>query len=209
MMFSKSNIWKRFSYTLWAPVYDLIVKPLFGPKRRRSIELLDLKAGERVLLVGAGTGLDLEYLPPGPVVVATDLTPAMIARLQRRAERLGMNVDARVMDGHALKFPDASFDAVILHLIVAVIPDPVKCLKEVARVLRPGGRAVIFDKFVPDDQRSPLVLRLLNPLTSLFGTEITRKLGPLLAQAGLRSVREEPAGVGGLLKIALVRKPEE
>jgi ubiquinone/menaquinone biosynthesis C-methylase UbiE len=90
------------------------------------------------------------------------------------------------MDGHALKFPDASFDAVILHLIVAVIPDPVKCLREAARVLRPGGRAVIFDKFVPDDQRPPLALRLPNPLTSLFGTEITRKLGPLLAESGLQ-----------------------
>jgi hypothetical protein len=78
----------------------------------------------------------------------------------------------------------------------------------VARVLRPGGRAVIFDKFVPDNTRPPLVLRLLNPLTSLFGTEITRKLGPLLVGAGLQVVHEEPAGAGGLLKIALVRKAD-
>jgi len=164
----------------------------------------------------------------------------MIARLQTRAQRLRMTVDARVMDGQALEFPNESFDAAILHLIVAVVPDPVKCLtargksrfpqdrpsvfqgnprgltgqsnfchgllSEVARVLRPGGRAVIFDKFVPDIPQPPLVLRLLNPLTSLFGTEITRRLGPLLAGTGLHIVHEEPAGVGGLLKIALVRK---
>ncbi len=110
------------------------------------------------------------------------------------------------MDGQALEFPDKSFDAAILHLIVAVIPDPARCLKEVARVLRPGGRAVIFDKFVPDDAQLPLVLRLLNPLTSLFGTAVTRKLGPLLKGTGLQILHQEPAGIGGLFKISLLRK---
>jgi ubiquinone/menaquinone biosynthesis C-methylase UbiE len=120
-MISNTNAWKRFSYTLWAPIYDRLITPLFTQRRRRSIQLLDPKPGERLLLVGAGTGLDLDFLPPGPQIVATDLTPAMISRLQRRADRLGLSVDAQVMDGQALEFPDASFDAVILHLIVAVI----------------------------------------------------------------------------------------
>ena len=141
-MLANTNTWKRISYTLWAPIYDLIVTPLFNQRRQRSIQLLDLKPGERVLLVGAGTGLDLDFLPNGLAIVATDLTPAMIARLQTRAQRLRMTADARVMDGQALEFSNESFDAAILHLIVAVIPDPVKCLSEVARVLRPGGRAV-------------------------------------------------------------------
>ena len=208
-MLSNTNTWKRISYTLWAPIYDLVVTPLFNQRRQRSIQLLDLQPGERVLLVGAGTGLDLDFLPQGPAIVATDLTPAMIARLQARAQRLGLKVDARVMDGQELEFPDGSFDAAILHLIVAVIPDPVRCLREIARVLRPGGRAVILDKFVPDGARTPFVLRLLNPLTSLFGTEITRKLGPLLAGAGLQIAHEEPAGAGGLLRIVLVRKANQ
>lgn len=206
-MFSNTNTWKRISYTLWTPIYNLVVTPLFKRKRRRSLQLLAAKPGERILLVGAGTGLDLDFLPPAIDIVATDLTPAMIWRLQRRARRLGLNVEARVMDGQSLQFPDASFDAVILHLIVAVIPDPVRCLREVARVLRPGGRAVILDKFIPDHAQPPRLFRWLNPLTSLFGTEITRQLGPFLAQTDLRILHEEPAGVAGLLKIALVHKP--
>ena len=205
-MISNTNAWKRFSYTIWAPVYDLVISGLFERRRQRSIKVLDLKIGERVLLVGAGTGLDLDCLPGNVNVVATDLTPAMITRLKRRAQRLGLNVDARVMDGHALDFPDESFDAVILHLIIAVIPDPVRCLHEVARVLRPGGRAVIFDKFVPDDTNPPLLFRLMNPLTSLFGTEITRRLGMLLADVPLNIVHQEPAGLKGLFKIVLVGK---
>ena len=205
-MISNTNAWKRFSYTIWAPVYDLVISGLFERRRQRSIKLLDLKPGERVLLVGAGTGLDLDCLPGNVNIVATDLTPAMIARLKHRAERLGLSVDARVMDGHALDFPDESFDAVILHLIVAVIPDPVRCLHEVARVLRPSGRAVIFDKFAPDNTNPTFLLRLMNPLTSLFGTEITRRLGTILANVPLQITHQEAAGLKGLFKIVLVGK---
>ncbi len=110
------------------------------------------------------------------------------------------------MDGHALDLPDASFDAVVLHLILAAIPDPVRCLNEVARILRPGGRAAILDKFAPDGGKPSLLLRLANPLASLFGTEITRKLGMLLAQIPLQIVHQEPAGLKGLFKIAVIRK---
>ena len=66
------------------------------------------------------------------------------------------------MDGHSLAVPRAAFDAVVLHLILAVIPDPVRCLREAARALRPGGRVVVFDKFVRGE-RTPLVLRVLEP----------------------------------------------
>lgn len=110
------------------------------------------------------------------------------------------------MDAHHLAFPDASFDAAVLHLILAVIPDPVRCVREVARVLRPGGRAVIFDKFVPDQARAPLALRLVAPLASLLGTETTRRLGPILAGSGLEAVCGEPAWLRSLYRIAMVRK---
>jgi ubiquinone/menaquinone biosynthesis C-methylase UbiE len=115
-------------------------------------------------------------------------------------------VDARVMDGRALSFPDASFDVVVLHLILAVIPEPERCIREAARVVRPGGRAIVYDKFAPDQGRIPLFLRLLNPVTSVAGTAITRRLGPLVEASGLRVVRQESAGYGGLVKIVLLER---
>ena len=84
-----SGRWNRIRYTLWAPFYDLVVG--FGSQRRRSIELLSLQPGDRVLIVGAGTGADLPFLPPGVVGLATDLTPAMLERARPRL-RLGLEV---------------------------------------------------------------------------------------------------------------------
>ena len=205
-MLFNSNTWKRLSYTLWAPLYSPVVG-LLNRFRRRSLELLDVQRGERVLIVGAGTGLDLDYLPTSAHITATDLTPAMLARLRRRAQRLDMNVEARVMDGHALEFPDAAFDVVILHFIIAVIPDPIRCIREIARVLRPGGRAAILDKFIPDGRRTPLLLRVLNPLARMIATDVTRQLGQILDGSGLEVTHDESFGPMGFGRIVLVHKP--
>lgn len=199
-----TNGWNRLRYTAFAPVYDRIAG--FAAQRRRSIALLDLRPGERVLIVGAGTGADLPHVPAGVEEVAGDITPAMVERIRRRAEQLRRPVRAEVMDGQALPLPDASFDAVVLHLIVAVIPDPAACLREAARVLRPGGRAVVFDKFVAEDRRPSSVRRLLNVVTNALFSDITRRLGPLLHGTGFRIVHREPAALGGRFEIALLRK---
>ncbi len=200
-----TNTWKRITYTIWAPFYNLVVGVL-NRLRRRSLARLNIQPGERVLIVGAGTGLDLDYLPADAHITAIDLTPAMIALLRRRAERLGMNVDARIMDGHALEFPDSSFDAAILHFIVAVIPDPVRCVRGVSRVLRHGGRAVIMDKFAPEGRRIPFILRVLNPLALMLATDITRQLGAILNGSGLNVLDDESFGPKGFGRIVLVRK---
>jgi phosphatidylethanolamine/phosphatidyl-N-methylethanolamine N-methyltransferase len=197
--------WNRIRYTMIAPVYDLVAQ--FGWQRQRSLELLRLRPAERVLISGAGTGADLPYITPGADVVAVDITPAMIRRLESRAELLGIPVQARVMDAGALDYPDAHFDAVILHLILAVAPDPVACIREAERVLKPGGRAVVFDKWVADAGEPSLARRVANVLTRTVATHITRKLGPLVERTSLTVEHREPAGFGGLFDIALLVKP--
>ena len=92
-----------------------------------ALEVIAEMARVEGAIVGAGTGLDLPLLCPGLQLTAVDLTPAMIRRLTKRAARLELPIDARVMDAHELEFADGSFDVVILHLILAVVPDPVKC----------------------------------------------------------------------------------
>ena len=201
-----TNRWNRIRYSVWAPVYDQMAS-IFTARRRRSVVVAAIQPGERLLILGAGTGLDLEFVPRQVTITAIDITPAMITRLEERARQLGLSVNAKVMDGQALEFPDAAFDVVLLHLILAVIPDPVLCMREVARVLRPGGRAVIFDKFIPDEAEPKLGIRLLQPVISFLGTEITRRLGPIVGPTGLRRVYEEAAGFKGLYQIVVCEKP--
>jgi phosphatidylethanolamine/phosphatidyl-N-methylethanolamine N-methyltransferase len=200
-----TNAWNRVRYTLAAPVYDLVAR--FGTQRRRSIELLGLRPGEKVLISGAGTGADLPYLPVGVQITAIDITPAMVERLRTRADLLGIPVEARVMDAGALDYPSGHFDAVILHLILAVVPDPVACIREAERVLAPGGRAVVFDKWVQEGRHPSLIRRAANVVTNILATDITRKLGPLVEATSLRIEHREPAVFGGFVDIALLRKP--
>lgn len=203
-----TNTWNRLRYGLYAPFYDLVARHL-DRGRKRSIALVALRPGERVLIVGAGTGLDFPHLPPGLNITAVDLSPAMITRAQARADDLGSNVTCRVMDAHALDLPDAAFDAVLLHLILAVVPDPQATIREVARVLRPGGRVGIFDKFLPDEKQPSILRRIIGSITTLLFTDINRQLGPLLHEAGVEAVREEPSLFGGTFKVVLAKKPRQ
>jgi ubiquinone/menaquinone biosynthesis C-methylase UbiE len=173
------NVWQRFRYTLWAPFYDRVTK--FPRERRRSIELLELQPGERVLLIGCGTGADIPFLPADVHVLATDLTPAMLRQAQAHARP---GVEFRVMDGLALDLPAGSFDAAILHMVLEVIPDPVRCLQEAARVLRPGGRLAVFDKFLPDGHRPGALARLGLALLDLVFTSTNRRMGEILDRSG-------------------------
>lgn len=201
--------WSRMRYSLYAPLYDRVIEslPMFRTGRRRAVDLAGLRRGERVLIVAAGTGLDLELIPEGVEVVATDVSPAMVSRVKQRAARLHRPVRAEVMDAGALDYPDSSFDCVLLHLALAVVPDPMRAAREAARVLRPGGRVTVFDKFLADDARPSLLRRVVNVPSSLFFTSLTRRLGPLLDAAGLELRTKEPAGLGGLFVVARAEKP--
>jgi phosphatidylethanolamine/phosphatidyl-N-methylethanolamine N-methyltransferase len=199
----ETNAWNRIRYTFWAPLYDLVGRRFDG-RRRRSLGLLDLAPGERVLIVGAGTGADLPYVPAGCVTVATDLTPAMLRRARPQL-REGMHLG--IMDGQGLGVLSGSCDAVVLHLILAVIPDPVRCLREAARVLRPGGRIAVFDKFSRAERPSP-VLRLVNVVTRTLFTDVTRRFEDILERSGadLAVEVDEPALFRGLFRHLLLRK---
>ena len=122
-----TNTWNKIRYTLYTPGYDLIARH-FKDSRKKSINSLGVKSGDKVLIIGAGTGLDLEFLPKDCLIIATDITPSMIDRIKKRNKILSRNVQAMVMDGQSLGFSDNSFDFIILHLILAVIPDSIACI---------------------------------------------------------------------------------
>lgn len=207
-MLLNTNRWNRIRYTLYTPAYDLVGR-LFTSSRARAVQSLGLTSGSRVLLVGGGTGLDLEFLPKDCQIWATDITPAMVASMQQRARKLGLEAHCQVMDGQQLQFPNASFDAVILHLIVAVIPDPLRCLQEAERVLKPGGMISVFDKFLPLHQQPSLLRKGVNAVAGLLFSELNRQIEPLVEQTRLKIVEDSATQLGGNYRLVRLSLPRE
>jgi len=188
-----TNTWNKIRYSLYQPFYDVIAH-YFRPFRKASIESLNIQPDEKVLVLGAGTGLDLEFLQGVESITAIDITPAMLQKLDQRALRLGMEVRTTVMDGSNLEFDDKTFDVVILHLIVAVIPDPVSCLLETERVLTPGGRFTIMDKFVTPGSKTSFFRNLINPLTNVLATSLNRDVDQLIESTDLTKTHHSKLG---------------
>ena len=202
-----SNHWNRFVYRLWSPVYDGLFDRFFAaPGRRRAMSILDLKPGERVLLVGIGTGADLPLLPEGAQAIGIDPSPDMLARARAKLPLPGRAVTLIQADAQLLPAAGATFDAAVLNLILSVVPDGARCWQETLRAVRPGGRIIIFDKFLPDDGRLTPGRKLLNLITLLFGTDITRRLGDMLAGSKCVKTRDEPSLLNGAYRIIEIAK---
>ena len=196
----------RHAYTVWAPVYDLAVDLATRELRRRSLARLKDHPRSQVLLVGVGTGLDIPHLPDRHGYTGIDLTPAMLTRAQRRAQALALQIELQEADAHALPFDPERFDVVVMHLILAVVPDPAQALAEAARVLRPGGRILILDKFLKPGERAPL-RRLANGVLRHLATRTDVVFEDLLASTPeLHALNDEPALAGGWFRYIELEK---
>jgi phosphatidylethanolamine/phosphatidyl-N-methylethanolamine N-methyltransferase len=201
-----TNHWNRFIYRLWAPVYDKILSCFFLPGRKRAMEYLALMPGESTLLVGVGTGADLELLPEGVKAVGIDLSPEMLARCRDRLPLTDREVTLIQGDAQQLLVEEAAFDAVLFNLILSVIPDAYACLRENLRALKPGGRVVVFDKFLPFNVQITPGRWLLNALSTIIGTDITRKFDEINASSGWEVVNDEPSLLRGMYRVIILRK---
>lgn len=148
---------KELARTRFGPVAgSYVTATVFteGSEVPRMIELAHLTGEERVLDVATGGGhIALAFAPRVREVVATDLTSAMVEAAARHlAERGATNVRCEVADAEALPYGDAEFDLVTARFAPHHFPDPGRFCNEVARVLRPGGRFVLFDNMAPEDE---------------------------------------------------------
>jgi SAM-dependent methyltransferase len=118
-----------------------------------SVALLDLHPDAIALDIGTGAGHTAHALARRcRYVLASDITPEMLAHAGRLAGELGLtNVQPVFSLAESLPFPDSSFDAVSCRLAAHHFPDVAAFCGEVARVLRPGGKALLIDVAVPED----------------------------------------------------------
>lgn len=198
-----STLLKR-SYSLIAPFYDLVISRPLLQARTQSLRNLPTRPAGNILLSGIGTGLDLPLLPDQHHYTALDFNSAMLARAKPRGAELQINFV--LGDSMVLPFADAYFDHVILHLILAVVPQPVRCLSEAARVLKPGGTIIIFDKFLRPQEHAWL-RRALNPLSRRIATRMDVVFENVLCEVpGLEVISNEPVMAGGWFRGIVLRK---
>lgn len=206
----RGNGWNRFIYAIWSPVYDLLVG--FSPlarARARGFELLSVKPGEEILLVGVGTGADFLLLPEGVKATGVDLSAAMLGRARGKLPLEGREVTLQVGDALDLPYEEERFDVTVMTLILSVVRDGRMALREAVRVTRSGGRLLVFDKFLAEGKPPSPGRRLLNLLTSIFGTDINRSFESMVAGMPCQVVCDERSLFSGAYRAIILEKTKD
>jgi len=155
---------------LFAAVYDRFTASAeaAGLSKRRE-ELLAGAAG-RVLEIGAGTGANLAFYPDAVrTLTLTEPERPMAKRLARRVAGQPRAADIVEAPAEHLPFPDASFDAVVVTLVLCTVPDQARALAEIRRVLAPGGLLLFLEHVRSDDSRIARWQDRLNGLNQIIG----------------------------------------
>jgi ubiquinone/menaquinone biosynthesis C-methylase UbiE len=189
-----------------APSYDKQIaffeKIQFGGGR----EWLGARARSRILEVAIGTGRNLPHYPADATITGVDLSPAMLAIAEQCAAELGRSVDLREGDAQRLPFPDCSFGTVVCALSLCTIPDPAAAIREMRRVLVPGGRLLLLDHIGSTWPPIHLAQRLLEQITiRTAGEHFTRRQLPLVQAAGFQTVDVERLKAGTVERIHAVK----
>jgi phosphatidylethanolamine/phosphatidyl-N-methylethanolamine N-methyltransferase len=179
-------------YEKLASVYDVIFGPTLHPGRLVAKDRMGLRAGDRILEVGVGTGINASLYPTNCQITGIDLSASMLDKARERVAREGLrHVRLLEMDAASLTFADDSFDIVYAPYLVSVVPDPIQVAREMKRVCRPGGRIIILNHF---RSANPILSRLersISPFTVHVGFKSDLDLPAFLAQAELEPVSIE------------------
>jgi phosphatidylethanolamine/phosphatidyl-N-methylethanolamine N-methyltransferase len=193
-------------YHFYAPIYDWLFSATYASARKRTAQLLELQPGERLLISGVGTGLDLPYLPAGTQVTGIDISIDMLRLASQKTSPA--QVTLIQMDAQCLDLPINLFDAALLNLIVSVAPDGRAVFQEAWRTLKPGGRLVLFDKFAPEGQGLSPLRKAAGFLFRQLGTDVNRQLSEVLGDVENGMIElNEPSLFFGQYRILRLRKP--
>ncbi|RME71068.1 MAG: class I SAM-dependent methyltransferase [Chloroflexi bacterium] len=196
----------RARYNRIAPIYNLME---LLPERRfsgwRQLLWAKVPAG-RILEVGVGTGKNFPYHPAGVEVVGIDLSERMLAQARRKAEKLGHPVDLHQMDVQQLDFPDRSFDAAAATFVFCSVPDPVLGLRELSRVVKPGGKILLLEHVRIDHPLIGPLMDWFNPLAiRITGANINRRTVENVRRAGLIIESVTPLGPLNVVRLIEAR----
>ena len=196
----------RARYQRISRSYDRMERMMERRVRAWRREQWQLVNGARVLEVGVGTGKNVEFWPAGRKITAIDLTPGMLDIARQKVDQLKRDDDLRLGDVQRLEFASATFDTVVATFLFCSVPDPVLGLREVARVVRPGGQVLLLEHVRIDRPVIGAIMDLLAPLiVRLNGANINRRTVENVKAAGLHIERVENLDRMGMFKLIVAR----
>lgn len=197
----------RARYERIAPIYDLmegLAERRYRPWRER---LWSLVKGPEVLEVGVGTGKNMTYYSAGLQITGIDLAPGMLARARERATALSLDVQLFLGDVQTLDFADNAFDTVVSTFVFCSVPNPVLGLREIHRVVKPGGQVLLLEHVRSERLLWGALMDFLNPLVvRVVGANINRRTVENVRRASLRVDQVDDLGFGGIFKLIRASK---
>jgi len=187
-----------------AGYYDTVFDRLERRVMRRWRERIWREVcGGRALEVGVGTGYNTPYYPPRIGVTAVDVSLRMLFRTRAKLTAKGMTIPALAqMDVQRLAFADGSFDCAVATLVFCGVPDPIQGLRELARVVRPGGRIILLEHMRALSKPLARAMDFMNPLAwKIIGEDINRDTVANIRAAGLHVLKDESLWARGIVRL--------
>ena len=162
--------------------------------------------GYHILEVGVGTGKNFDYYPVDARITAIDFSREMLKQAARKKDRKQTTVELNLMDVQSLDFADNSFDTVIGSFVFCSVPLPLKGLKELYRVCKPGGQVLLLEHVLSSKPLIAKVMNFINPvIVALVGANINRNTVKNIKACGFASVRVDDRS-SDIIKLIEARK---
>lgn len=188
--------------------YDLFGS---GPEKRWADykrEFFGQMGDGEILFLAVGTGLDIQFFPPGKRIHAIDVSDKMLEQARPRAEAYPGEMTLKQLDVHDLDLSDDSVDQIFTSCTFCSVPDPVRGLQQLHRVLKPEGRLHMFEHTGSRWHPFRLMMNVMTPFSRKFGPEMNRDTVSNVQQAGFRIVRLRHLYLD-VLKVIEAEKPGE
>ena len=197
----------RAKWDRLAPRFDTMASKGAEARWKPYKQALFSEMAGKILFLALGTGLDIAAFPPGQDITAIDISPNMLQLAQPRIDAYPGSLRAEVMDVHDMPFAPESFDQVFTSCTFCSVPDPVRGLEALRRVLKPGGRLFMFEHtgsaFYPFRQ----MMNLMSSLTERIGPAMNRDTVANVESAGFAILKVDNIYLDVVKTIRAVKAP--